>query len=76
MPVTIKWASLVKELWLKWYTPEVNNLKVDSYKPHSDFSISKDTKRKIKTTTTQTVSSKKQLSDIEKKTQKALEAES
>lgn len=76
VPVTIKWANLVKELWLDGYTPEVNNLKLDSYKPHSDFSISKDTKRKIKTTTTQTVSSKKQLSDIEKKTQKALEAES
>lgn len=76
VPVTIKWASLVKELWLKGYTPEKVKLSIDAYKPHIDLSIKKDTSRKIKTTKTQEVSSKKQLSKIEAKVEKAIEAES
>lgn len=76
VPVKFDWAKLLKATGSRWYSPRTASIAIDSYKPHSDFSISKDTKRKIKTTTTQTVSSKKQLSDIEKKTQKALEAES
>lgn len=76
VPVKFDWAKLLKATGSRWYSPRTASIAIDSYKPHSDFSISKDTKRKIKTTTTQTVSSKKQLSNIEKKTQKALEAES
>jgi hypothetical protein len=76
VPVTIKWASLVKELWLKWYTPLDINYVVQSHQSKADFSIGKDINRNVKWPKTQAVSSKKQLSDIEKKTKKALEAES
>lgn len=76
VPVKIKWADLVKQLWLKGYSP-VNSAKtVFAYKPHTDLSLAKDVNRQVKWPTTETVSSKKQLSDIEKKTTKALEAES
>lgn len=76
VPVKIKWADLVKELWLKGYNPTNVNEIVFKYTPTADFSLSKDINRKVKTTKTQTVSSKKQLSNIESKTTKALEAES
>ena len=75
-PVQIKWASLVKELWVKWYSPNTAKLSFESFKPKLDLSLNKDINRKVKTTKTQTVSSKKQLSDIEKKATKAIEAES
>lgn len=75
VPVTIQWANLVKELWLKWYTPQVDNLKVQSYKPHIDLSTAKDINRNVKWPKTETISTKKQLSNIESKTIKALEAE-
>lgn len=76
VPVKIKWADLVKELWLKGYNPTNVNEIVFKHTPTADFSLSKDINRKVKTTKTQTVSSKKQLSNIESKTTKALEAES
>lgn len=76
VPVRIKWADLVKELWLKWYSPLNIKETVFKYTPHADFSIAKDVNRNIKKTQTQTVSTKKQLSNIEKKTTKALTAES
>ena len=76
VPFTIKGSSLIRELWLKWYTPEVKSLKVDAYKPHADFSLKKDINRNVKAWKTEQVSTKKQLSNIEKKTTKALEAES
>jgi hypothetical protein len=49
---------------------------VFKHTPTVDFSIAKDVRRNVKTTKTQTVSNKKQLSNIETKTTKALEAES
>ena len=76
VPVVIKWASLVKELWLKGYTPSVTSMSFKWYKPHVSFEIWKDINRNVKTTKTQTVSTSKQLSNIEKKTTQALEAES
>ena len=76
VPFTIKGSSLIRELWLKWYTPEVKSLKVDAYKPHADFSLKKDINRNVKAWKTEQISTKKQLSNIEKKTTKALEAES
>lgn len=76
VPVTIKGASLVKDLWLKGYTPEVSKISISKYKPHLDLSLAKDINRNVKATKTQQVSTKKQLSNIEKKTSKALEAES
>lgn len=76
VPVTIKWSNLVKELWLKGYTPENVKDVFTKHTPTIDLSLAKDINRKVKTTKTQTVSSKKQLSNIESKTTKALEAES
>ena len=76
VPFTIKGANLVKELWLKWYTPTVSSIKVEAYKPHIDLSLKKDINRNINGPKTQQISSKKQLSKIESSVQKALEAES
>ena len=76
VPVTIKWANLVKELWLDGYTPDDVGYKVTSHKVKVDFSIWKDINRNVKWPKTQAVSTKKQLSNIEQKTTKALEAES
>lgn len=76
VPVKIQWASLVRELWVNGYTPTNLKTKFKGYNPHLDLSLAKDINRNVKTTKTQTVSSKKQLSDIEKKTTKAIEAES
>lgn len=75
-PMQIKWASLVKELWVKWYSPNVAKLSFESFKPKLDLSLSKDINRKVKTTKPQTISSKKQLSKLEEKATKAIEAES
>lgn len=75
VPVVIKWANLVKDLWLKGYTPSEVDIKLSPYKPHTDLSIKKDIKRKVKPKTTTAVSSSKQISKIEEKTQKAIEAE-
>ena len=76
VPVTIKGASLVKDLWLKGYTPTVNKISIDKYKPHLDLSLAKDINRNVKTTKSQQISNKKQLSKLEDKVTKATEAES
>lgn len=75
VPVVIKWANLVKDLWLKGYTPSEVGINLNPYKPHTDLSIKKDIKRKVKPKTTTAVSSSKQISKIEEKTQKAIETE-
>lgn len=76
VPVVIKWADLVKQLWLKGYSPLNVKESVFKYTPHADFSLRKDINRNVKGPTTETISTKKQLSNIESKTTKALEAES
>lgn len=76
VPVRLDWARLLKMTWWKWYTPVVPGTKFQWFKPTLDLSLSKDIKRKVKNTKTQTISNKKQLSNIETKTEKALEAES
>ena len=76
VPVKVKWADLVKELWLKWYNPTNVNEIVFKYTPTLDLNLSKDINRSVKTTKSQTVSSKKQLSKLEEKATKAIEAES
>ena len=76
VPVVIKWADLVKELWLKGYTPNSVSLSVKAYKPKIDLSVAKDVNRKVKWPKTQQISNKKQLSKLEDKVTKAIEAES
>jgi len=76
VPVQIKWADLVKELWVKWYVPDVTKIKIKAYNPEVDLSLKKDINRKVKKTSTEKVSTKKQIADIEKKTTKAVSAES
>ena len=76
VPVKIQWADLVKDLWLKGYSPLDIKYTVFKYNPHADFSLNKDVNRKVSWPKTEQVSSKKQLSNIEKKTKKALTAES
>jgi len=76
VPVIIKWADLVKELWVKWYTPNKVSLSINAYKPKIDLSIAKDINRKVKWPKTQQISNKKQLSKLEDKVTKATEAES
>ena len=76
VPVVIKWADLVKDLWLKWYTPINVKYVVNPYKSHTRLTIWKDVNRNVNWPKTQAISNKKQISDIEKKTTKALEAES
>jgi hypothetical protein len=76
VPVKIQWADLVKDLWLKWYSPLNVKETVLKYTPHVDLSLKKDINRNVKAWKTEQVSTKKQLSNIEKKTTKALEAES
>lgn len=75
VPVKVQWASLVKELWVKWYVPGNMKAAFKWFSPNLDLSISKDIKRKIKTTKSQAVSSKKQISKITEKTTKATEVE-
>jgi hypothetical protein len=62
--------------WAKWYTPQSSSEAIQAYKAHADFSLKKDINREVKWPKTQTISSKKQLSNLESKTTKALEAES
>lgn len=76
VPVKVKWADLVKELWLKGYNPTNVNEIVFKHTPTLDLSLAKDINRKVKTTKSQTISSKKQLSKLEEKATKAIEAES
>lgn len=76
VPVKIKWSELVDQLWLKWYSPMNVKYEVIWYKPHSDFSLSKDINRSVKWPKTQQIQKKKQLSKLETDTAKALEAES
>lgn len=76
VPVKLDWAKLIKATWGKWYTPKTASAAFEWYRPHVSFEIWKDINRNVKTTKTQTVSTSKQLSNIEKKTTKALEAES
>lgn len=76
VPVVIKWADLVKDLWLKWHSPLNVKETVLKYTPHVDLSLKKDINRSVKWGTTQQVSNKKLLSKIESNTTKALEAES
>lgn len=76
VPVTIKGANLVKDLWLKGYTPTVSKISISKYKPHLDLSLAKDINRNVKTTKSQQISNKKQLSKLEEKATKAIEAES
>lgn len=75
-PVKLDWAKLLKMTWAKWYTPQSSSEAIQAYKAHADFSLKKDINREVKWPKTQTISSKKQLSNIESKTTKALEAES
>lgn len=76
VPVVIKGSNLIKELWVKGYTPTVNKISISAYKPHADFSIWKDINRSVKAVKTQDISNKKQLSKLEQKVTKAIEAES
>lgn len=76
VPVKIKWADLVKELWLKGYNPTNVEEIVFKYTPHTDLSLAKDINRTVKGPKTESVSTKKQLSNLEEKATKALEAES
>lgn len=75
-PIKVTWSNLIRELWLKWYTPNVSKIVINAYKPKSTFDIMKDISRNFKTTKTQEVKKSKQLSSIESKTQKAIESES
>ena len=75
-PVKLDWAKLLKMTWAKWYTPQSSSEAIQAYKAHADFSLKKDINREVKWPKTQTISSKKQLSNLESKTTKALEAES
>ena len=75
VPVVIKWSDLVKELWLKGYTPSSIKVKINSIEPDVDLSIAKDVNRKVSWPKTEAISTKKQLSNIEQKVTKALEAE-
>lgn len=75
VPIVIKWSDLVKELWLKGYTPSSIKVKINSIKPDVDLSIAKDVNRKVSWPKTEAISTKKQLSNIEQKVTKALEAE-
>lgn len=76
VPVVIKWADLVKQLWLKGYSPLNVKKTIFEYTPHADFSLRKDVNRNVKGPKTETISTKKQLSNLESKATKALEAES
>lgn len=76
-PVELNWSKLLEITWGKGYTPKTYSMwdYVTQYKPHSNFEISKDVSRWVKKTSSQAVSTKKQLSNIEAKTEKALTAE-
>ena len=76
VPVVIKWADLVKQLWLKGYSPLNVKKTVFEYTPHADFSLRKDINRNVKGPKTETISKKKQLSNLETNIEKAIEAES
>ena len=76
VPVRLEGSKLLKATGSVWYNPKSASIAIMQYKPHIDLSIWKDINRNIKTTKTQAISTKKQLSDIEKKTTKALTAES
>lgn len=76
VPVRLEGSKLLKATGSVWYNPISASIAIAQYKPHIDLSIWKDINRNIKTTKTQPISTKKQLSDIEKKTTKALTAES
>ena len=75
VPVKIAWASLVRELWLKGYVPDMDKIKIVWYTPQADFSIGKDVTRKVSNKGTQQISSSKTLSKIEGKIEKASEGE-
>lgn len=68
-------SKLLKVTKWKWAIVQDAWNYVTQYKPHSNFEISKDVSRWVKKTKTQAVSTKKQLSNIEAKTEKALTAE-
>jgi hypothetical protein len=51
-------------------------MKIKAYNPEVDLSLKKDISRKVKKTSTEKVSTKKQIAGIEKKTTKAVSAES
>lgn len=78
VPVKLDWAKLLKAVWWQWYTwgwaPRLAN--IQAYKPHIDLSLAKDINRNVKWPKTQQISNKKQLSNLESKVTKALEAES
>lgn len=76
VPVVIKWANLVKDLWLNGYTPSGTKIKITPYQSHIDLSLKKDVNRNVKWPKTESISTKKQLSNLESKVTKALEAES
>ena len=76
VPVKLDGAKLLKATGSKWYSPKTAGVAIQSYKPHIDLSIWKDINRSIKTTKTQQISNKKQLSKLEQKATKAIEAES
>lgn len=75
IPVKLSGSKLLKSTWWKWYSPVTWWSAFQGFKPWLDLSISKDIKRKIKTTKSQAVSSKKQISKITEKTTKATEVE-
>ena len=70
VPVEISWAELVRELWVKWYTPTQDKISLKWWKPTVDFSISKDVKRKTKNPSTK-ITSSKTLTKLEDKAEKA-----
>jgi len=70
VPVEISWAELVRELWVKWYTPTQDKISLKWWKPTVDFWISKDVKRKTKNPSTK-ITSSKTLTKLEDKAEKA-----
>lgn len=71
VPVEISWADLVKELWVKGYTPSLSKLKLQWWKPTVDFWVGKDINRKVKSTQTNKPSTSKSITKIEGKIEKA-----
>lgn len=76
VPVKLDWAKLLRAVWGNGYNWQAVRYVVLPYKHKSDLSIAKDINRNVNWPKTQAISTKKQLSNLEQKTTKALEAES
>ncbi len=76
VPIKFNASDILKATWWKWYYPTSSSAVFTQYKPHSKFDISKDINRTVKTIKSQQISNKKQLSKLEDKVTKAIEAES